>query len=273
VNNTEHLARLHCCADTIRTSLGGIVRGSAAFAGVDVLGELSAFTQTEAFLLWALGRKPLPPETRLVDTLICINTYPDIRIWSIRAAAYAAAAGAPLSACFTAAQAAANGTIFGVGPLVACARFLRMLHKKCGTHKPEAVIEGLFSKKTFLPGFGRPLIQGPDERIGRLLQILKDESYCYGPHVRLLLAIAEKAKTRKNLHPNFAGLFAALLIDPPFDFDLTKITVMAHYAVTLASYLPACEIHDRPLGEPLLPLKVSDISYSGKPRRTMEKKA
>ncbi|MBN1797772.1 MAG: hypothetical protein JW822_04290 [Spirochaetales bacterium] len=264
----ESLKQYHDCYNTITTSLGGIVDGKIDFCGEDVIDELAGnLTQTESILLWALGRRPTDLETKLMDTFICMNIYPDMRIWSIRTGAYAAASGAPLSSCFGAAHAAANSKIFAVGASLNCKRFFEKFAEDSTNRPAEEIVEEYLGKGLFFPGFGRPLIQGPDERYTKLSELLKEWHYPLGTYTKLLFKIAPLITKHKNIHPNYAALFVTLLLDPPFCCDDNKIVVMAHYMVSLPSYLPACEIKEKSEYVPLLPLKVSDIIYTGKAKR------
>jgi hypothetical protein len=264
----ESLSRYFKCYNTITTALGGIVNGKIEFCGYDVTNDLAEnFTQTEAFLLWALGRKPAAMETRLIDTLICLNIYPDIRIWSIRVGAYAAACGSPLSSCAGAAHVAANSKLFAVAASLACKRFFEKLLRESRDTPLEHLIEEYINKRVFFPGFGRPLIQGPDERYLKLCGMLKEWDYPLGRYTRLLFKTAPLIQEYKKIYPNYAALFVTLVMDEPFCFDDGKIAIMAHYMISLPSYLPAYEIREKKQGSPLLPLKVSDIIYTGKAKR------
>ncbi len=254
--------------NTITTSLGGIVDGNIQFCGLDVTNELTGnFTQTQALLLWALGRRPTELETKLIDTLIVLNIYPDLRIWSIRVGAYASAAGAPLSSCFGASHVAANSKIFAVEASLACRRFLEKVFHDSQSQSIEELINSYIKRKVFFPGFGRPLIQGPDERYVKLISMLEKWEYRIGNYTKLLFEMAALIQEQKKLFPNYAAIFVALLMDAPFNFDENKIIVVSHYMVSLPSYLPACEINENNQDAPLLPLKVSDILYTGKEKR------
>jgi citrate synthase len=264
----ECLRRYYDSYNTINTSLGGIVDGKIDFCGEDVIDKLAGkLTQTESILLWALGRKPTELETKLIDTLICLNIYPDLRIWSIRVGAYASANASPLSCCFGSSHAVAHSEIYAVGASLKCKRFFEKLLEDSKLHSAEELINDYVKKKVFFPGFGRPLIQGPDERYMRLTELLKQWKYPLGMYTKLLFDIAPLITKFKKIYPNYAALFVALLLDPPFCFDDSRIVVIAHYMVSLPSYLPACEIKENAEHTPLLPLKVSDIIYTGKAKR------
>jgi hypothetical protein len=267
----ECLKQYNDSYNTINTALGGIVNGKIDFCGLDVIDELSThFSQTEAFLIWALGRRPTKEETKLMDTFICMNIYPDMRIWCIRTGAYAAALGSPLSACFASAQVVANSQIFGVGAAMNSMKFLQKLYKESKNKSVEEIIDEYIKNKVFFGGFGRPLIQGPDERYVKLTELLEEWEYSRGPYLTLLDKAVPLIKKGKGLFPNYGSIFVALLLDPPFCFDEARITVSTHYIMNFPSYLPACEIKERGTHIPLLPLKVSDIIYTGKAKRGME---
>ncbi len=255
--------------DVIETGLGGIVDGRFLFCGFDVNGEIGGrMTQTEVLLLWLLGRKPQPPETRIMDALITINAYPDIRIWCVRAGAFAAAAGTPISGAYAAANAAYNAGIFGVRAALSFRRFITDFAPRASQGDLESLIEGMIASKAFFPGFGRPLIQGPDERVERFKTFFAEWRHPPGPYTRLLFGIAEILTRRKGLHPNYASLIVAVLLDPPFALDDSKITAALHFIAHLAHIAPICEIAGRESGKPLLPARIDDIDYRGvAPRR------
>jgi len=264
----ECLKQYYDSYNTITTSLGGIVDGKIEYCGEDVIDGLAGkFSQTEAILLWALGRRPTELEIKLIDTLICLNIYPDLRIWSIRIGAYASASSSPLSSCFGASHAAANSELYAVRASLKCKRFFEKLLEESQLHPVEEIIKEYLKKGVFFPGFGRPLIQGPDERYMKLIELLEQWDYPWGRFTQLLFNIAPLITKYKNIYPNYAALFVALLLDPPFCFDNNRVVVIAHYMVSLPSYLPACEIKEKSEKAPLLTLKVSDIMYTGKPKR------
>ncbi|HEQ72462.1 MAG TPA: hypothetical protein ENN69_08230, partial [Spirochaetia bacterium] len=207
--------------------------------------------------------------TKLIDTLICINLYPDIRIWSIRSAAYAAACRAPLSSSFGAAHAAANGKIFGIGAALACRSFLTTLKTAVRGSTPEAVIDDFCTRKVFFSGFGRPLVEGEDERFLKLSALLEEWRYPLGETVRLLRTVIPLVKQRKNLNPNYASLLVSLMTDPPFSFDEERLTVLVHFLISLSSYTAACDVITNGASVPLLPLRTDDVRYTGKPQRTL----
>jgi hypothetical protein len=252
----------------IDTGLGGIVEGRFIFCGYDVTHEIGGkMTQTEAFLLLFLQRKPEPFETRLMDALITLNIYPDIRIWCIRAGAFAAAAGSPVSSAYGAAHAALNAKLFGVKATLAFRHFLMDLASRTEREELETVVDGMVARKTFFPGFGRPLIKGPDERVERLKKLLEEWRYPTGAYTRLFLGFADLVTEKTELHPNYASIFAALLMDPPFRLNDSGIAAASHFIVNICSIAPICEIADREAGALLLPLRVDDVDYRGIPDR------
>ncbi len=250
--------------NVIETGLGGIVNGRFIFCGLDVNAEIGGrMTQTEVLLLWLLGRKPEPLETRLMDALITVNTYPDIRIWCIRAGAYAAAAGSPVSSAYAAAHALLNAKLFGVQASLSFRRFLTGICIRTEHEKLETIIDGMVARKAFFPGFGRPLIQGRDERIERITALLQEWQYPLGRHCRILLEMAGMITAKTGLHPNYASLFVALLLDPPFGLDDVGLAAAAHFIVNMAAMTPACEAAGMDAGKPLLPQSIDDIDYQG----------
>jgi hypothetical protein len=268
ISKKEALKKLNDSYNVIATSLGGIVEGKFEYCGYDVTNELTDnLTQTQAFLLWALGRKPGELETKLMDALICLNIYPDIRIWSVRVGAYAAACRSPLSSCFGATHVAINSQIFGVGAALKCKNVLTELYQLSRSKAKEEVIDEYLERGVVLHGFGRPLIQGPDERYKKVLDLLAEWEYPMGEYMKFLLEIVPYIRERKGIYPNYVSIIVALLLDPPFCFNDSRIALSIHYIVNLPSCLPACEIYERPPVSPLLPLKVSDVIYYGKGKR------
>ncbi|MBN1525763.1 MAG: hypothetical protein JW904_14895 [Spirochaetales bacterium] len=266
-NRLRHLEQQY---NRITTSLGGIVKNTFIYCGEDVTNTLGGtFSQTAAFLLWVLGRKPTEEETRLVDTIICLNIYPDPRIWSIRSGAYAAVQDAPLSACIAAGHIAANGKIFGIGAVLQCSSFFKDLLARLKKNSMETVVKAFLMQNKFFPGFGRPLIQGNDERYIRLQALLKEWNYRIGIHTKTLYKLAPILEDARGLYPNFASLLTTLMLDDPFQCSDNQLTILSHIMVNLPSAVVAVERHDNK-NIPFLPLKVIDIEYTGKPRRTLE---
>jgi hypothetical protein len=259
--------------NVIETNLGGIVDGRFIFCGLDVNKEIAgSMTQTEVLLLWLLGRKPEPMETRLMDALITINTYPDIRIWCIRAGAYAAAAGAPEYSAFGAAATALNARLFGAQAALAFRRFLTDIAHRLDNESLESIIDEMVSKKAFFPGFGRPLIQGKDERIERMKKLLHEWRYPIGRNCSLLFSMADLIFSKTSLHPNYAALFVAIFMDPPFMLDDEKILAAGLFITNLAIIGPVCESAGMSWKKPLLPQSIADVEYRGVRERELQGK-
>jgi hypothetical protein len=260
--------------NVIETDLGGIVDGRFIFCGLDVNREIGGrMTQTEVLLLWLLGRKPEPMETRLMDALITLNAYPDIRIWSVRAGAFAASAGSPIPSACAASHTSHNAALFGVGASIAFRRLISRLADISEKPDFESVVKRMLEEKTVFQGFGRPLVKGPDERVKRLTDLLAEWNYPLGRYMLLYLRLAEIIEKNKGLYPNFASIHVALLIDPPFRLSDAKLTAVSQFIINIAAITPICEIAEREIGMPLLPLRIQDIDYRGiGARRFGEKK-
>lgn len=256
----------------IRTSLGGVIDASIQFMGYDTTHEIAPrFSQTEALLLWLLGRKPSEIETRIIDMLVTINTYPDIRIWSIRAGAFAAAKGAPLATAFGVSQAASNGKIFGVQTAKKTVSFLNTVRKKLPDKSLSQIIEELKQNGYIFPGYGRPVIQGPDERVLKIHSLMKEYGHQQGVYGKLQKGIAQVIQKKYKLYPNFSAVFVPLLMDKPFYLQADKIESFCFYLNQLSSLASIEEISASTSAKPLLPLKISDVEYTGKNKRSLER--
>jgi hypothetical protein len=259
--------------NVIETNLGGIVDGRFIFCGLDVNSEIGGrMTQTEVLLLWLLGRRPEPREIRMIDTLITLNAYPDIRIWSIRSGAFAAAAGSPISAACAASHTSHNAALFGVGASLAFRHLITWLARSTTGENLESIVERMLDEKALFPGFGRPLVKGHDERVKRLEALLKEWNYPLGRFTKLYFRLAEILWEKKGIHPNFASIHVALLMDPPFQLNDSKITAVSQFIINIAAITPICEIADRESGMPLLPLRIDDIEYRGIEKREFQEK-
>ena len=121
------LAALSGNRDLLRSKAGGFLGGKAVFKGLsgtdDMAGSMGV---AEAALLGLLDRRPSRKELDLYEILVCVNVYPDARIWCMGAGAYAAAAGSPYSAAYAASVMALHSMILGMRPVELCASFAQV---------------------------------------------------------------------------------------------------------------------------------------------------
>lgn len=258
-NHSQHYQRIY-------STRGGILKGTPTFMGLDTNKELAEeYIPVRALLLGLLGRDPSAQEIAIINKVICLNLYPDIRIWTMRTGALSISNGAPFSSAYAASLAAVNSKIYGVQPLLDCAEMLRAYDPEEGL-KP--FVDRLRSERSIIPGYGRPLIPGPDERVIRLEELLRKEQWTPGKSYKLLKEIEFILQQDKGLYINYAGAVAALLADPPFNLDRKSMEVITMEMVHLPLLFSIVDIgQHHPKDAPLLPLKISDINYTGRSKR------
>jgi hypothetical protein len=84
--------------------------------------------------------------------------------------------------------------------------------------------------------------------------------------------MADIITAKTGLYPNYAALFVALFVDPPFLFDDRKITAAGLFITNMAIIAPTCEAASMDSGKPLLPMNIEDIDYQGVTGRRLPEK-
>lgn len=251
----------------IRSSRGGLIEGTPIFMGKKTNYEIGEhYSPVQALLLGLLGREPSAQEKAILNSVVCLNIYPDIRIWTMRTGAFCAANKSSFSASYSASLMAFHSRIYGVQPIMDCTGMLQKAVRE--NQKAEEVIKTFAESNQILPGYGRPIISGPDERVIRLKEILEKEKWNPGKHFDLLFEIEEILMKEKGLYLNYAGIIAAVFSDLPFSLPPAKINMIAVEIAHLPLMFAINDIEENyDKRVPLLPLKVNDVQYTGKKRR------
>jgi hypothetical protein len=258
--------RYHDNYDRIDSRHGGFLGGKALFRGVVAAEDLAGKkTQTEALLLGFMGRYPEPAETRLFDALICLNVYPDPRIWTMRVGAYAADGKSPFPSAYSAALSAFNSRIYGTQPIVECGHFIVRSMEALAAGIPLAeVLSAERKRNPVLPGFGRPVAPGPDERFTKSVSLLEECGFKPGPGLTFIRETATHLNDEKGIWPNYAASFSAILLDPPFSFTVSQLYPSAQCIAHLPLLFAIQDVvENRRERNPFLPLKVDDVRYTG----------
>lgn len=266
------LERLAERYDRVESRSGGFLGGQAHFKGLIASRDIAGRMGTVETLLYGLLDGPPPAKAiELYEILVGVNVYPDPRIWAMRAGAYAAASRSPYSAGFAAASMAMHSKIYGMQPAIACARFaIGALGRVRSGERLEGLLAAMLEAGETVPGFGRPVSRGEDERTGRVLELMESGGHPVGPHLGLMLDAARFLKAAKGLHMNYAGLFPPVLLDPPFGLSLPRLTLATQLIATLPVMFAVLDCEERREEyHPLLPLKVEDLGYSGPAPRSL----
>lgn len=231
------------------------------FKGKDLHRELAHLNWFELNLYGITGRTFSQAELKILNYIWCSTSYADIRIWPNRIASFAGSSRTTPILAMVAGISSCDAELFVAKPLVSCLSMYRNFEKqiKSGASLIDLLEEKLKSKRTIF-GFGRP-ISSIDERVPHFVEFLnsleQDTGFCF----KLAFQIESYLKSNKNIRMNIAALYAAVCADLGFtEMEMNLYVTLLVYAGMPPCYLDTLE---KPPGT-LLPLKCSDIKYTGR---------
>lgn len=212
-------------------------------------------------------------ERKVADWLeICLMglSYPDSRIWCNQIAAYAGDTSSTVVAAASTAILSADSRAYGGSQ----ARFLSMdfQQKAFERYQAGSSMEEVLSfarqikGKPIITGFARP-IDKEDERLKPFAEVQQNLGIEVGPYLQFAKTLSEHLDTHYNLSMNCGGYASAFLLDQGFTPDEGyKINAFA-----VISGAIACFRNQEPQApNSFLPLKCSDIEYTGKAPRSLD---
>lgn len=224
--------------------------------GHDLCTELIGKVDFASMLFLELtGRLPAPGEARVVDAVLV--TLMEHGITPSALAARLTHLGSP-----SALQGAVAAGILGagetfLGAIEQCARVLQDLR---ATGDIDGYLDGLLASGGRVPGIGHPFHKPVDPRTP-VLFALAEESLDDVPHIRLLIALQERAAERlgKVLPINADGAIAAILSDIGLSWRVCRGFAVVSRSAGLVGHL-----HDEattPIGQTVWDLAEEHVPY------------
>jgi citrate synthase len=243
-------------------------QGRVVLRGKELFKDLQNLSWTGLLFYAVTGRIPEDNQVRLFEGIWAIcNSYPDPRIWNNRVAALAGTARSTAALAIGAATAITEASIYGHRPTMRSIDFLYRTQQKLdqGADLTDLI---MIEKEKYgvIPGYGRPLIQGKDERIDPLLALAKSLGFAEGPYIKLIFKIEEiLLKSRWHLHMNIAALQAALAAEQGISCrEYYLLRIVGYSAGILPCYLDAVTKTEASL----FPMRCERITYSGESLRS-----
>ena len=200
---------------TLRTSAGIVVPGKYAFMrDLDIHKDMPNWPWMKGWLFAVTGRQFSDAEVRLVEGIWLYTSYPDVRLWNNRVAAFAASARSTPSLGLAAGISSSEAYVFGRQPDFQAVSFIQRVVSRAATG---VELEGLIDEElaTFgrVAGYGRPL-NSEDERMAPLKALARSLDLAEGPHERAVAEVGALLQRRKKrLAPNYAALASAFGAD------------------------------------------------------------
>jgi hypothetical protein len=254
----------------LRSRMGACFIGShTIFRGKNLHAELADASWLDLYLFGITGRRFSATELRLLEALWSYTSYPDARIWNNRVAALAGSARSTGNLAVSAALAVSEGAIFGRGIDIRASDFLIRTRKEllAGGELGPCVRRELAARRS-LAGYGRPISNQPDERLGPILKLAGSLGLAHGPHVALAHDIERfLLEARLRMRMNFGAIAAALTAD-------LGLSAREHYfyahGTFLAGIVPCyMEAAEKPANT-LLPLPCEGVAYVGVGKRSWQ---
>ena len=209
-------SRLEQAEDHYETAVGAMFPGErAVFRGHDLHSQMKNWGWLELYFYGVSGRRLSVDDMKILNALFVYTSYPDPRIWLNRIAALAGTARSTGALGLSGAISAAEAAILGPRTNLRAIHFIQKTLKQVESGEPlEELLLVELKKNRLIPGFGRPIVAGEDERIAPTMALLAEYQRHKEPHVALLGEIQRILKEKKlRLWTNFAGLTAAIGAD------------------------------------------------------------
>jgi citrate synthase len=178
--------------------------------GKDLHEECMEMSFVHYYLFCATGRWFDEKRARIFEQLWISTGYPDGRLWCNRIAGYLGSAHVDPGLAISAALAASNSTIYGLGALNAAYGLQCEIPEDLGER--ESWLKTQIAEKRILPGYGRP-VPFQDERVAIVYRTLARHQLQAGAALRRAYWLGKRLTTEKGIELNVAGTWAAVSID------------------------------------------------------------
>lgn len=238
----------------------------------DLVGKASYF---QVLALNVTGQLPSRVFAEWLEASFICLSWPDPRIWCNQIGALAGTLKASCPSAVAGGILAADSRMYGAGTMKACMEFIY----KAGELNLKGVPAGeivetelaerakMLKSKPVIVGYSRPIASG-DERVTAMIAVGKKLGLETGLHEKLASQIHNYLDQNHNDGLNVAGYCAAVLADHGFK----AVDVERLYSTWVHSGVHACyseAADEAPLR--FLPLKCSDIKYTGPKKRVLIK--
>jgi hypothetical protein len=258
--------RLHH-AGRVRSRVGGLrADRRIVFRGHDLHTDLAGIDWIELYAFGITGRRYAPNELKLMHALWVNTSYPDARIWNNRVAALAGSSRSTGNLGVAAALAVSEAHIYGRGNELQAVTFFKRSVRALGEGATLADCIGQEMKDHGrVAGYGRPVLDGGDERIAPTMALAEQLGLHGGPHLRLAFEIERWFIERgKNLRMNYGCLVSAIGADLGFTPQQFTLFMFPSF---LAGMPPVfLDAQAQPEGT-LLPIACDAVAYEGPPPR------
>jgi hypothetical protein len=255
----EHVGRL-------KTRMGAFFPGErVVFRGHDLHASLKDMDWLELFTFGITGRRYSSKQMKVLHALWTYTSYPDPRLWNNRVAALAGTARSTSSLGVSAALAVSEARIYGgIAELHACEFITRARILVDAGAELKELVRAELKQQRVIAGYGRPIVSG-DERIIPLMEVVREQGYDDGPHIKLAFEVERILQEgRWRMRMNYVGLSSALCAD-------LGMTPREYYYFAIPAFfagMPPCNLDaaEKPEGQ-LFPLPCRMLSYEGVVRR------
>lgn len=198
-------------APTLRSACGIAEFGKRVVVwGKDLHDECMDMSFVHYYLFCATGRWFDEKRARILEQLWICTGYPDGRIWCNRIAGYLGSAHVDPGLAVSAALAASNSTIYGMGAMsLAFGIQCEIPEDLC---EREQWLCAQITNKRILPGYGRP-VPFEDERVAIVYRTLAQHQIQAGPALKRAYWLGKQLTAAKGVGLNVAGTWAAVAID------------------------------------------------------------
>ena len=230
----------------------------------EIHGKCSLF---QVMILNVTGRLPERRLADLVEGVFICSSWPDPRIWCNKLGAFSAMTRTSATAAIAAGGLAGDSKLYGAGTGVSIDAFITEADQRINNEgwSLPSFMEAVAYKngKLQAPGYARPLAKG-DERVVAMRRYASELGFQPGHFESLANRIEDYLFERDGEGLNSSGYFVVFMKDQGYTID--EIMGIAAWAIATGVYASYFEYVDQPPGI-FLPLRISDIVYSGPAKR------
>lgn len=178
-------------------------------------------------------------DAELVEQLLIASQVADPRIWPLAVTRRLARFGAPFESRVLGGVASMLNPYMGAKPCAAFVALLDRVHDALARGMSvDAWLDDVLASGELLPGFGRPVIRGVDERVPHYLEIARNHGRLDCANVRVVLELDKRLSARKGIRVNAAGVITAILCD--LGFSAAGIGGIIQLCLTVPVLMHAC---------------------------------